>query len=62
MMVLEVKTMAIEAQPIDRPSAGTEKSAIDARQGVISGRIFLVLTTSLILTVVAIGVAFWAVT
>ena len=61
-MVLEVKTMATEEHPNDQPSEGTEKTAIDARQGVISGRLFLVLTTSLVLSVVAIGVAFWAVT
>jgi hypothetical protein len=53
--------MAIEIQS-NNPRATAEKSAIDARQGVISGRIFAVLTTSLILSVIAIGVAFWAVT
>jgi hypothetical protein len=56
-MVLEVKTMNIEPQPVPAP----EKSAIAARQGVISGRIILVLSTSIVLAVLAIGISFWAV-
>jgi hypothetical protein len=54
--------MAMEQQQSDQPRAAEEKSAIDARQGVISGRVLLVLTTSLVLSVIAIGVTFWAVT
>jgi hypothetical protein len=42
------------------PRAATEKSAVAARQGVISGRILLVLMTSMVLAVLAIGiVSFW---
>jgi hypothetical protein len=34
-------------------------SAVDARQGVISGRVFLVLLTSVVLAVVALGVVYF---
>jgi len=53
--------MAIESQA-NNPRPTAEKSAIDARQGIISGRVFAVLTMSLVLSMIAIGVAFWAVT
>ncbi len=36
----------------------TEKSAVDARQGVISGRVLLVLITSIAFTIVAFTVGF----
>jgi hypothetical protein len=53
--------MPIETQYIEQPHPVIEKSAIAARQGVISGRVLLVLTTSTILTVVALGVIFMVV-
>jgi hypothetical protein len=46
------------AQPSRR---ATTKSAVEARQGVISGRVILVLLTSLILAVVALAVGYWTV-
>jgi len=38
--------------------AGRETSAVEARQGVISGRVVLVLTTSLCLALVALSVSY----
>jgi hypothetical protein len=43
------------------PQRVAEKSAVAARQGVISGRVFLVLVTSLSLAVVALGMSYWVV-
>jgi hypothetical protein len=36
-----------------------EKPAVAARQGLISGRVFLVLVTSLVLAVLALGLSYW---
>jgi hypothetical protein len=49
--------MDIESRPIS-----TEKSAVGARQGVISGRVVTVLIISTVLAVLAVGISFWAVT
>jgi hypothetical protein len=38
--------------------SGTEKTAIEARQGLISGRVILVLMTSLLLAVIALGIGY----
>lgn len=48
--------MAIQAEFGDHPVV--EKSAVAARQGVISGRVLLVLTSSTVFAVVALVVAF----
>jgi hypothetical protein len=40
---------------------GKEATAVEARQGVISGRVFLVLITSLALAIVALVIGFFAV-
>jgi hypothetical protein len=50
--------MTVETQHVDQPSRLIEKSAVAARQGVISGRVLLVLTSSTFLAVVAMGVTF----
>jgi hypothetical protein len=50
--------MAIEARQ-DPPPHITQKSAVEARQGVISGRVVLVLATSLSLAVIALCVTYW---
>jgi hypothetical protein len=50
--------MAIEAKHADHPNSVVEKSAVAARQGIISGRVFLVLTTSTLLAIAALGAAF----
>jgi hypothetical protein len=47
----------VESRPIS-----TEKSAVAARQGVISGRVILVLVVSTVLAVLAVGISFWVVT
>jgi hypothetical protein len=44
-----------------RRGAATERSAIETRQGVISGRVLLVLVTSLVLAVVALTTGYFAV-
>ena len=41
------------------PGHAERKSAVEARQGVISGRVFLVLVTSLILAIAALVVGYW---
>jgi hypothetical protein len=51
--------MATDVRQTERPAQVAEKSAVEARQGVISGRVFLVLLTSLVLAIVAVGVAYW---
>ena len=43
-----------------RPAA-TERSSVEARQGVISGRVILVLITSLVLAVIALTTGYFAV-
>jgi len=48
--------MAIEQQPHVE-----QKSGVEARQGLISGRVFLVLITSLFLAVVGMALGYWAV-
>jgi len=49
-------------EPHESPAAaGTEKSATAARQGVISGRVILVLLASLLFVVVALGVSYCSV-
>lgn len=54
--------MAMEPrQNAGQQHVGKVSSAVEARQGVISGRIFLVLVTSLVLAVVAIVVAYFVV-
>jgi hypothetical protein len=42
------------------PNPIEEKSAVAARQGLISGRVVTVLVVSLFLAVVAMAVGFWA--
>lgn len=52
--------MATETQQDVRPEhQAAERSAIEARQGVISGRVLLVLVTSLFLAIVAIAVGWY---
>jgi hypothetical protein len=41
------------------PERVEQKSAVAARQGLISGRVFLVLVTSLVLAVLALGLSYW---
>jgi hypothetical protein len=41
--------------------AATERSPVEARQGVISGRVFLVLLTSLTAAIIALVVGYFAV-
>jgi hypothetical protein len=48
--------MDIESRPIS-----TEKTAVAARQGVISGRVVTVLATSIALAILAIGISFWGI-
>ena len=45
-------------RPIEHQAQGIEASPVDARQGVISGRVILVLLTSLLLTVIAFVVGY----
>jgi hypothetical protein len=55
--------MATEPFP-DDPGARhtvTERSAVQARQGVISGRVLLVLVTSLTAAIIALVVGYFAV-
>jgi hypothetical protein len=52
--------MSLEADSIDRPRPAAEKSAVDARQGVISGRVLTLLVTSTVLAILAIAISFWA--
>ena len=57
------ETMATE-QFQDDPDARhpvTERSAVEARQGVISGRVFLVLVSSLTAAIIAMIVGYFAV-
>jgi len=44
-----------------RTHPAEQKSAVAARQGVISGRVFLVLITSLLLAVLTMGLSYWVV-
>ena len=54
--------MAVEQHQNDRGlHPAKQRSAVAARQGVISGRVFLVLLVSLLLAVIALGVSFWLV-
>ena len=41
--------------------AATERSAVETRQGVISGRVILVLITSLVLAVIALTTGYFVV-
>ena len=52
-------TEPFQGNPPRRPD--NAKSAVEARQGVISGRIILVLLTSLFLAVVALTAGFFLV-
>jgi hypothetical protein len=49
--------MAMEPQH-DPGHPAAERSAVEARQGVISGRVLLVLVTSLVLAVIALAVGY----
>jgi len=49
--------MAIEAQ--QDPRRQIAQKSVEARQGVISGRVALVLATSTVLAVVAVCVTYW---
>jgi hypothetical protein len=52
--------MAIEHQQNDHGLyPPKERSAVAARQGVVSGRVITVLLVSLLLAVVALGVSYW---
>ncbi len=52
--------MALERQQTDHGRyPATERSAVAARQGVISGRVFLVLLVSLLLAAIGLGASFW---
>jgi hypothetical protein len=53
--------MATEPYHDDAGHAVTERSAVEARQGVISGRVLLVLVTSLVAAVIALAVGYFAV-
>ena len=57
------ETMATEPYHDDPGArhAVTERSAVEARQGVISGRVFLVLVTSLTAAIIALVVGYFAV-
>jgi hypothetical protein len=49
----------MQTQQNERPDHdGKVASAVEARQGVISGRVVLVLLTSLLLAVIALAVSF----
>jgi hypothetical protein len=43
------------------PHVETKATPVAARQGVISGRVILVLVVSLVLAIVALGVSYWVV-
>lgn len=49
------ETMATETHPVQ------QKSAVAARQGLISGRVLLVLIASLILAVAGLVIGYWVV-
>ena len=52
--------MALERQQNDHGLyPPKERSAVAARQGVVSGRVITVLLVSLLLVVVALGVSYW---
>jgi hypothetical protein len=56
------ETMATEPYQIDRPHHEViQPSAVEARQGVISGRVLLVLVTSVLLAIIALIVSYFAV-
>ncbi len=46
-------------QDAGAPHVVEQRSAVEARQGVISGRVFLVLATSLILAIVAMAAGWY---
>jgi hypothetical protein len=46
-------------QRADTPHVAEQRTAVEARQGVISGRVFLVLVTSVILAVIAMVVGWY---
>jgi hypothetical protein len=48
-------------QTREAPHTGTEKTAVSARQGVISGRVLLVLVVSLVFAVLAMTIGYFAV-
>jgi hypothetical protein len=52
-------TMATEPEIHRELSDKNTLSAVDARQGVISGRVLLVLLTSVVLAVVALGIVYF---
>lgn len=52
--------MAVDQQQNDHGLyPAKQRSAVAARQGVISGRVFLVLIVSLLLAVIALGASFY---
>lgn len=53
--------MATEPHQSAAPHVEIETSAVEARQGLISGRVILVLLISLFLSVVALGIGYFLV-
>jgi hypothetical protein len=54
--------MATEPHQNLKPThVSPEPNAVQARQGVISGRVFLVLVTSVLLAVVALAISYFVV-
>jgi hypothetical protein len=52
--------MAMEQrQNAESPHIAEERTAVEARQGVISGRVLLVLVTSVILAIIAMAVGWY---
>jgi len=52
--------MAMEPRQYpEMPHVAEERTAVEARQGVISGRVLLVLVTSLILAIVAMAIGWY---
>jgi hypothetical protein len=53
--------MAAESSQNLQPRRAETKSPVEARQGVISGRVILILVISLLLAIVALGICYWLV-
>jgi hypothetical protein len=55
---IEIPRPPLHARPISYPISYVGKSATEARQGVISGRVLLVLVASMSLAIVGLTVAY----
>jgi hypothetical protein len=51
--------MAAESRQSVEPRRAELKSPVEARQGVISGRVIVVLVISLLLAIAALGMCYW---